>query len=171
MHALSGLEAPPSTIDIITPITYQECMKNHPAWIVLVFTFALASHAFAGFELPKKVYPLEKLEDARAEATTKGKNLAFLYTDVTTDCGLCRQASLVFVDELDSKAVIVNLPYKNKDAWPKEVRAANQADTGKYIPKIFVFSPDLSEFKTSVNYDAFKAEGNKAVRQAKKALK
>jgi hypothetical protein len=145
-------------------------MRWTAAFLPLFWVLSV-SPAGAEIDLPKHVRNLDQLAEARAEAETEGKSLGFLFTDKNTTCGLCRRASLAFVDELEKKAVIVYVSTADWKQWPKEVQKASADDKGKYIPKMFLFSPDLTTLRASVNYDDFKADGDKAIKQAKKALK
>ncbi len=145
-------------------------MKITPA-LILALIIAWVPQSQAGLRLPKDVRTIDQLSEARSEAESKGKSLGFLYTDINSTCGLCNAVGQEFIKELDGDAVIVYISAADWKRIPQEVQKAVNADKGKYIPKIFLFSPDLSTLKASVNYDDYKAERGKPLKQAKKALK
>lgn len=48
---------------------------------ILTLLFLLSSFACGGLKVPRYVYGMENLGDAKSEAKEKGKPLAFVYTD------------------------------------------------------------------------------------------
>jgi hypothetical protein len=112
-----------------------------------------ASIAMAGFTVKSGVYRMDQLDDAKAEALSSGKPVAFLYSDENTTCPLCAGASKNAMEALSDRCVIV---YSEKADWakmPKPVRTAIHApEAGKYIPKIVVMRPNFKEVIVIVPY-------------------
>lgn len=48
---------------------------------ILAITAVATQMAFAGFKVPRSVYRMDKLEEAKSEAEEKGKALIFIYTN------------------------------------------------------------------------------------------
>lgn len=126
-----------------------------------------AGAARAEFEMPKHAYRMDKLDQAKAEATAKGEPLAFIYTHEKTSCGLCRNASLNAADRLKSKTVVV---YANSDqdggALPPVVKEALATpEAGKYVPKTVLVDAKLEKVLAVIPY-ALGDEQNKLIKAA-----
>ena len=121
--------------------------------IAFFLMLLVASIAMAGFTLKSGVYRMDQLDDAKAEALSSGKPVAFLYSDKNTTCPLCAGASKNAMETLASSCVIV---YAEKADWakmPKPVRTAiNAPEAGKYIPTVVVMSPNVKEVIVIVPY-------------------
>lgn len=48
---------------------------------ILTLLLLLSSFSYGAITIPKHVYSIEKLDDAKTKAKEKGKPLAFVYTD------------------------------------------------------------------------------------------
>ncbi len=103
----------------------------------------------------------------------KKKDLAFIYTDKATTCGLCQGAAAAFIDAVKSKTVIVYVDSTaNQTWWPKLPEPVRQALTpGKFIPKIVVTDPTAAKVTASLTYEAYKEDDRKAIRGLKTAMK
>lgn len=107
------------------------------------FGVLLSSSAQAGFTVPKHVYDLAGKEQAVAKARAGGKSLAFVYTDKSTSCGLCRRASQNLFRELADDCVIIYVDSLRHRKLPRSViRALRSPLAGRYIPKAAI--TDLS---------------------------
>jgi hypothetical protein len=139
----------------------------------LVVTLLLVATASADTEFPRGSFEMADLEKAKAVATTEKKDIAFIYTDKLSTCGLCQGAAAAYIDAVKSKTVIV---YVDSPAthtwWPKLPEPVRQALTpGKFIPKIVVTDATASKVSASLTYEAYKADDRKAIRGLKKAMK
>lgn len=118
--------------------------------------------------MPSAVFELSELEAAQAKARASGKQIAVIYTDHTSDCGLCASASKVILDELDSQTVMVYMPTGLKKR-PDFLKAAFKR--GKYIPKVAVFDVELKELLGEVVYEEIKQDGDDAFDDVLDAIK
>ncbi len=121
--------------------------------IAFLSTLLTASVVMAGFSLKSGVYRMDQLDEAKAEAHSTGKAVAFLYSNEKTTCPLCAGSSQYAMEQLMDSCVVI---YAARDDWaklPKPVRAAISAPAaGKLIPKIVVMNPDLKEVIVTVPY-------------------
>ena len=133
----------------------------------------LAAAATADTEFPRGSFEMADLEKAKAHAAAEKKELAFVYTDKTTTCGLCQGATAAYIDAVKSKAVIVYVDSKANATWWKKLPApVRQALTpGKFIPKIAVTDSAASKVSASLTYETYKEDDRKAIRDFKKAMK
>lgn len=145
-------------------------IRNPFARLVVVLGLALA--IAQGKDLPRGTYELKDLEQAKAKALASKKWIAYLYTDKDTDCPLCQDAASEFVDAVGNKAVLVYLPSpQNKTFWNGLSEEMRQAlSVGRMIPTMVVTHPENGSIVSSIHYESFKEDGNKALRAFKKAL-
>ena len=134
---------------------------------LLLLGFWMSSPVRAEYEMPKHAYRMDKLAEARAEASAKGEPLTFIYTREKTSCGLCRSASLNAADRLKSKTVVV---YANCDqddgALPPAVKAAlSTPEAGKYVPKTVLVDAKMEKVLAVIPY-ALGDEQNKLIKTA-----
>jgi hypothetical protein len=144
-------------------------MRNlHPIGLLVLAWACLAPTAAEAFLMPKSVFRMHELDEAKAEAKEKGKAITFVYTREETTCGLCVRASLSAVDELKSKSVIV---YAHTDETAKLPAAVQQAlrspEAGGYIPKVVLVDANMDKVLAVVPY----ARGDRHVRLLKDAKK
>ncbi|RYD43720.1 MAG: hypothetical protein EOP85_09910 [Verrucomicrobiaceae bacterium] len=139
----------------------------------LAVSLVLAAAASAETSFPRGSFGFAEIEKAKAAATAQNKDLAFIYTDKNTTCGLCQGAAAAFIDAVKSKTVIVHIDSKDtKNLWSKLPEAVRQGLTdGKFIPKIAVTDAAASKLTTSLTYEAYKEDDRKSIRGLKKALK
>ncbi|MES2661477.1 MAG: hypothetical protein V4689_22855 [Verrucomicrobiota bacterium] len=141
--------------------------------VSLAMSLLLAAGASAETKFPRGSFEMADLDKAKAHAAAEKKDLAFVYTDKTTTCGLCQGAAAAYIDAVKSKAVIVYVDSKaNATWWAKLPEPVRQALTpGKFIPKIAVTDPAASKVSASLTYEAYKEDDGKAIRGLKKAMK
>lgn len=139
----------------------------------LAISVVIAAFASAETSFPRGSFAFADIEKAKAAASAGKKELAFIYTDKDTTCGLCQGAAAAFIDAVKSKAVIVHVDSKDwKDVWAKLPEAVRQGFTpGKMIPKIAVTDAAASKLTTSLTYEAYKEDDRKSIRELKKAMK
>lgn len=109
---------------------------------------------WAGFDLPKKVYKASQFEQAKTAATAAGKPISVILSDTGTTCPLACNASLVMINSLDRKTVIVYAnPRDGLDALPALVREAlSKPEAGTFIPRTVVVDADVSKVICIVPY-------------------
>lgn len=142
--------------------------------LVLGCLALLSSAALAEFKVPSNVHSAEELEQAKTEAKQKGKPIAFLYSDDSTTCGLCTEASLSTLKEFRNKAVIVYVDTKkqNLNLLPKNVQASfSSPESGRYIPKFTIFNSELTSLIATVPYTRDLSARDKSFRDAGKLLR
>lgn len=143
------------------------------SFISLIGSLVISAIASAETDFPRGSFEMADLEKAKALATTEKKDLAFIYTDKFTTCGLCQNAAEAYIDAVKSKAVIVYVDSKaTKIWWPKLPKPVREALTpGEFIPKIVVTDATASTVSASLTYEAYKADDSKAIRGLKKAMR
>lgn len=141
------------------------CMKIRQFLVAVLI--AAPSLAFSGIDLPSKVYTQADLEKAKAEAVTKGKPLSILYTDKDSTCPLCNNAANTMIKELGSKTIMVYV--RSTGELPATVKDALRP--GKFIPKIAVFDPTLTNTLGTVTYESVKDDARKAFREVERAIR
>ncbi len=138
-------------------------------FVLCVCLLVAAVNGKADFKMPKQVYRMDRLEQARAEAQAKGQAVTIIWTQEKTSCGLCAAASLNAADTLDKKTVVV---YADCDTeWQKLPAAVQQAlrarEMGRYIPKTVIMDSALTNVLAFVPY----ASGAEQDRLLKTVLK
>ncbi len=141
--------------------------------ISLVAFLIFSVGVLAADEFPRGSFEFADLEKAKTVAATGKKDIAFVYTDKTTTCGLCHNAVAAYIGAVKSKTVIV---YVNSNAkpslWSQLPELVSKAlIPGKCIPKIVVTDASITKVSGSLNYEEYKADDRKAIRGLKKALK
>ncbi len=139
----------------------------------LIVSLIFAAGASADTEFPRGSFEMADLDKAKALATTEKKDIAFIYTDKATTCGLCQGAAAAYIDAVKSKTVIVYVDSTaNQTWWAKLPEPVRQALTpGKFIPKIAVTDSTATKVSASLTYEAYKEDDRKAIRGLKKAMK
>lgn len=133
----------------------------------------LAAAASADTDFPRGSFEVADLDKAKALATAEKKDIAFIYTDKTSTCGLCQAAAAAYIDAVKSKTVIIYVDSKATQAlWPKLPEPVRKALTpGEFIPKIVVTDASAAKVSASLTYEAYEADDSKAIRGLKKAMK
>ena len=107
----------------------------------------IVSTALAGFPLKSGVYRINQLDTAKAEALSRNKAIAFIYSDENTTCPLCAGASIDAINYLSDVCEIVYVD-KNTD-WeklPELVRQAiNSPAAGRFIPKTIIVDAQIEK--------------------------
>jgi len=134
-------------------------------WLVFVVNFSCVLNA--GIRIPSTVFEICELEEAREKAKKFGKPISFLYTDADSDCGLCNSAANTILRELKTTTVMVYM--RDKRECPRKVAKA-LTQRGKYIPKVVVFDPDLTQELGLVTYEEIDEDARNAFRSVKKAI-
>jgi hypothetical protein len=125
----------------------------------------------AEFKMPKSVFRMNQLEEAKAAAQEKGCPITFISTHEKTSCGLCASASVCAAEELDKKTVVVYVDCDGeKPQLPKIVQdALRKPEAGRYVPKTVIVDPEITKVITIVPY-ATGAEQQTLLKQAKKQI-
>ncbi len=119
-------------------------------WVV---SLLWALPAWAGFDLPEYVFGLDGLDRAVAKARQHNRPLAFVLTDPSTHCGLCRDASLAAFRALRPAAVLVHVAPDEFARLPVKLRVTlTSARAGRFIPKVVVTDPTQREIVAVVPY-------------------
>ena len=145
-------------------------MKNQIGIAIVVLL--LASQSMAGFTISKKIHRMNQFDEAKAEASSDGKPITFIYTDTSSSCGLCASASLNAIDRLKSKTVVVYINSGNEwNLLPSVVQdALRKPEAGKYIPKTVIVNPEIEKVIAIVPYVRSTKEQNKLLKQARKEI-
>ena len=75
--------------------------------IALFSILLAASTVIAGFTLKSGVYRMNELDEAKSDALSGRKAVAFLYSDENTFCTQCMSASLQAMETLAGSCVVV----------------------------------------------------------------
>ena len=136
-------------------------------YLALFFVLGLGS-LHAEIRFPASSFEVSALDEAKAAAAKKNQPIAFVYTDKNTTCPLCQGATTSILQEFRSSAVIVYV--KDINRAPRKVGKV-LSSKGKYIPKVALFDADLSKDFGMVTYEEIKSEGERPLRELKKAAK
>jgi len=89
---------------------------------------------------------MDHLDAARSEALSGGKAVTFLFSDETTLCTLCSDASRQAMESLSDSCVMVYVNKRDAHNLPDIVKSALRSrEAGIYIPKVVVMSYDLKK--------------------------
>ena len=145
-------------------------MKN---LISLILSLIFSTGVFAADQFPRGSFEFADLEKAKTLATKDKKDIAFIYTDKNTTCGLCQNAVAAYIAAVRSKTVIVYVNSAAKPSlWSQLPELVSKAlIPGECIPKIVVTDASVSKVSGSLNYEEYKADDRKAIRGLKKAMK
>ena len=142
-------------------------------FITLILSVALLGFTQADTKFPRTTtFSPADLEKAKVAATAAKKSIAFIYTDKDSSCPLCQGAAAAFIDAVKAKSIIVFVNSEEKTAAMQLLPAAVQEAfrPGQYIPKVVVTDATSEKVVTSLNYENFKADERKSIRDFKKAL-
>lgn len=128
--------------------------------------------ANAGFKIPKSVFTIDQLEEAKSEALESEKPLVFLYSDEKSTWGPCNAASLASIKSFKSVGVIVYVNYKTQSAkLPKAASKLNSTpEAGRTVPKLFITSADATTPIKVIPYKSLSSDASKSARAFKKEL-
>lgn len=144
-----------------------------PAIITAIAISGATLMARAG-ELPRGVFPLSQLEEAKAEARTKGQPLVFVYTDLKSTCGLCIGSTEDSFKSFRSRGTLVFVNSK-----PNELRQAPRPlldmrmkpEMGDIIPMVMVLTADAAKPIKGYSYAELKGgQASKAARDLRRVL-
>ena len=114
--------------------------------IALFSILLAASTVIAGFTLKSGVYRMNELDEAKSDALSGRKAVAFLYSDENTFCTQCMSASLQAMETLAGSCVVVYVDKSDAAKLPEQVKnALRSPEAGKYIPTVVVMSYDLKK--------------------------
>jgi bacterioferritin-associated ferredoxin len=141
--------------------------------MIFLVVVGLSGISHAETQLPRGSFEFADLEKAKAQAVKEKKEIAFLYTDKTSTCGLCQNAAAEFMDAVKSKAIIVYVNSKDRSrVWKQLPAAVRTALTpGRYIPKMAVTDASGEKVSASILYDDYKKDSRQVIRAFKKDLR
>jgi hypothetical protein len=118
----------------------------------------VATCVSAQTRIPRHVYELAQLEEARAKAAEGGKALSFVLTNPETRCGLAINATNEAFTRLRNHSEIVLLRTGDRAQFSQQVtplilRQFSQPELGRFIPKVVVTSPDMSRIFGYIRYE------------------
>jgi hypothetical protein len=145
-------------------------------FLFLVMAFALFSGAGAGakeetLKLPKGLFVLGTLEQAKAKAAAENKPLAFLATFEGTDDRRTIKATEAFLDAIDRRAVVVYLAKDDIRAknLPEAVsKGLDELKRQLIVPLVVVTNESATETyfaRTYANYPSAEEAGKSIKRQ------
>ena len=141
--------------------------------LLILTSLLLAPLAVAEIKFPRGSFDLAEIAQAKEQAVSSKKHIAYVYTDKDTNCGLCIAATEDYLKAVRSSAVIVYLNSKEtKDFWstlPANLREA--LTPGKFIPKMVVTSEDGETVLGSVGYEVYSADKRGSIRELQKKLR
>jgi hypothetical protein len=117
---------------------------------VLTFFVSLPS---AAFDIPKYVYRIDQLQQAKDKAKADKKQIVFLFSDERTSCLPSSKASIGIMQRFKNNAVII---YFGKENWakaPQIVRdAINSPAAGSIIPIAIVVDTNIKKVVSIIPY-------------------
>ena len=125
---------------------------NFVLMTLLVLTFS-GSLSWAAFEIPKYVYRIDQLQQAKDKAKADKKQIVFIFSDERTNCLPSSKASIVIMQRFKNNSVIV---YFGKENWakaPQIVREAiNSPAAGIIIPIAVVVDSNIMKVVSVIPY-------------------
>ena len=126
--------------------------------LVLTFSVTLSS---AALDIPRYVYRIDQLQQAKDKAKADKKQIVFLFSDERTSCLPSSKASIGIMRKFKNNSVIV---YFDKENWakaPQIVREAiNSPAAGIIIPITVVVDASIKKVVSVIPYQ----QGNPADR-------
>jgi hypothetical protein len=142
------------------------------AWIAAFFG-ATSLMAMAG-SLPRGVYKLSELEQAKSAAKIKGEPLIFVCTEMNSTCGLCRAATEDIFKSFRSRGTLIVFDSKTdqlSDAPEVVGKMYRNPFIGKTIPVVIVTTADGAKEIKGYSYAQLDdGEAAKAARDLRKTL-
>jgi hypothetical protein len=118
--------------------------------LVLTFSGSLSS---AAFDIPKYVYKIDQLQQAKDKAKAEKKQIVFLFSDERTNCLPSSKASIGIMQRFKNNSVII---YFGKESWakaPQIVREAiNSPAAGIIIPIAVVVDTSIKKVVSIIPY-------------------
>jgi len=122
-------------------------------WVPLFLVTLVSLPARAGFDVPRHVFPIDRLPQAVNKAKDMNQPVAFVFTDAGTSCGLCKAASLDVFNTLSRVAVIVYVDPDSTDRMPSIVqKAMNSPAAGRYVPITVVVDSSFTQVLFVIPY-------------------
>lgn len=117
---------------------------------VLTFSLSLSSEAF---DIPKHVYSIDQLQQAKDQAKADKKQIVFVFSDERTNCVASSKASIGMMQRFKKNSVVV---YFGKEKWakaPQIVREAiNSPEAGVIIPITVVVDTSITKVVSLIPY-------------------
>ncbi len=124
-------------------------------------------------DLPRGTFDFTQIAEAKKKAAEEKKQIAYLYTEKDSTCGLCNAAAEEFIKAVRGKGIIVHLESsRSKEYWinlPKTLHAP--LSKGEFIPRLVVTEADGQTVIASLDYVTHKADPNSSIRELKKKLR
>lgn len=139
--------------------------RSLAAALVLV---SLVLPAWANFNIPNNVYRMKDFEKAKAAAQARGRAITFMYSNESTTCPLCANASMKAMRELKNRTEMVYVVTSDWKLLPGIVQnAMNTSEAGRYIPTTIIVHSAMTNVIAIVPY----AEGDEMDKLLKQAVK
>ena len=117
---------------------------------VLTFSVSLTS---AAFDIPKYVYRIDQLQQAKDKAKADKKQIVFLFSDERTSCLPSSKASIGIMQRFKNNSVIVCFGKENWAKAPQIVRETiNSPAAGVIIPITVVVDESIKKVVSVIPY-------------------
>jgi hypothetical protein len=144
-------------------------MKAKSLWVAM-FVGVGPLTALARFNMPPKSYTSAQMAEAAETARRERKPIAFLVTDLNTDCPLAEDASKEIIKRMRGDTVLVYCPVTQ--GLPEGVKKVIRGQImGRYYPYVVVTDPEMTRLLGFVRYEDIDASASKAFRDVEKAIK
>jgi hypothetical protein len=118
--------------------------------LVLTFSGLLSSEAF---DMPKEVYRIDQLQQAKDRAKADKKQIVFIFSDERTNCLASSKASIGMMQRFKKSSVIVYFGKENWATAPQIVREAiNSPAAGVIIPITVVVDTSIKKVISIIPY-------------------
>ena len=128
----------------------------------------------SAMNLPRGVFRLSELDEAIKQASTKKQPLIFIWSDLSSSCGLCIGATEDSFKAFRSRGTMVYIDSQASELSkaPKAViQLRNEPAMGKIIPMIMVTTADGSKGIKGIPYEQLKGgQADKAARSLRRTL-
>lgn len=110
------------------------------------FSLCLEAQIDANFKVPSRIYSIDELDEAIAEAKEEGEPVTYLWGSPKSTCPLHNRDAELALKEAKRFSVVVFLPSTRDDAYDKVspfvLTALRSKQAGNIIPKLITASPD-----------------------------
>jgi hypothetical protein len=118
--------------------------------LVLTFSGSLSS---AAFDIPKYIFRMDQLQQAKDKAKADKKQVVFLFSDERTSCLPSSRASIGIMQRFKNNSVIVYFGKENWTKAPQIVRdAINSPAAGSIIPIAVVVDTSIKKVVSIIPY-------------------
>lgn len=122
--------------------------------VTLCIAVFIACETYANFEMPRTVYRMDQLEQAKDAASLNKQAISVIVTHEKTSCPLCESASLKAANTLSPETLVVYADCDTEfDLLPPRIQKALQSrKAGHIVPIVIILNAKLNHVIEIVPY-------------------